>query len=41
MTVTPQHAKVEYVRCFLPKDETKDAKQGMVAHAYEVKAKTA
>ncbi|NBX34679.1 hypothetical protein EBR16_04885 [bacterium] len=41
VTVTPQQAKVEYVRCFLPKDETKEAKQGLIAHAYEVKPKTA
>lgn len=39
VTVTPASAKVEYVRCFLPKDETKDAKHGMIAHAYEVKAR--
>ena len=41
VTVTPASAKVEYVRCFLPKDETKEAQQGMIAHAYEVKAKNA
>ena len=41
VTVTPASAKVEYVRCFLPKDETKDTKHGMIAHAYEVKARPA
>jgi hypothetical protein len=41
VTVTPASAKVEYVRCFLPKDETPATKHGMIAHAYEVKAKNA
>jgi hypothetical protein len=41
VTVTPASAKVEYVRCFLPKDETPDTKHGMIAHAYEVKARNA
>ncbi|GBL29881.1 hypothetical protein EMGBS10_10310 [Opitutia bacterium] len=41
VTVTPQQAKVEYVRCFLPKDETKETKHGMIAHAYEVKPRNA
>jgi hypothetical protein len=41
VTVTPASAKVEYVRCFLPKDETSATKHGMIAHAYEVKARTA
>ncbi len=40
VTVTPASAKVEYVRCFLPKDETPATKHGMIAHAYEVKART-
>ena len=39
VTVSPASTKVEYVRCFLPKDETAEAKHGMIAHAYEVKAK--
>ena len=39
VTVTPASAKVEYVRCFLPKDETPATKHGMIAHAYEVKAR--
>jgi hypothetical protein len=41
VSVSPQQTKVEYVRSFLPKDETKDLKQGQIAHAYEVKPKTA
>ena len=41
VSVTPANVKVEYVRSFLPKDETKEAKHGMIAHAYEVKAKNA
>ncbi len=41
ISVGPQQAKVEYVRSFLPKDETKDLKQGQIAHAYELKPKTA
>lgn len=41
VTVTAASAKVEYVRCFLPKDETPATKHGMIAHAYEVKARSA
>jgi hypothetical protein len=41
VSVSPQQTKVEYVRCFLPKDETKDVRHGMIAHAYEVKPRTA
>ena len=41
VSVTPQQTKVDYVRCFLPKDETKDARHGMVAHTYEVKPRSA
>ena len=41
VSVSPQQTKVEYVRCFLPKDETKETRHGMVAHAYEVKPRTA
>ena len=39
VTVSPASAKVEYVRCFLPKDETAATKHGSIAHSYEVKAK--
>jgi hypothetical protein len=43
VNVTPTEVKVDYVRCFLPKDETPETRQGMVAHSYHVssKAKTA
>ncbi|MEI6248206.1 MAG: metallophosphoesterase [Verrucomicrobiota bacterium] len=41
VSVSPQQTKVEYVRCFLPKDETKETRHGMVAHAYDVKPRTA
>jgi hypothetical protein len=34
--VTPREARVEYVRSFLPKDETKDTVHGSVAHSYGV-----
>jgi len=37
VTVTPADVKVDYVRCFLPKDETSDTRHGMVAHTYLVK----
>jgi hypothetical protein len=41
VSVSPQQTKVEYVRCFLLKDETKEVRHGMIAHAYEVKPRTA
>lgn len=39
VTVSPENVKVEYVRSFLPKDETAQAKTGDIAHSYTVKAK--
>jgi hypothetical protein len=39
VTVTPAEVKVDYVRCFLPKDETATTRHGMIAHTYNVKAK--
>ena len=39
VTVSPEKVRVEYVRSFLPKDETKEARHGAIAHSYEVKAK--
>ena len=39
VTVSPENVKVEYVRSFLPKDETAQNKTGDVAHSYTVKAK--
>lgn len=41
VSVSPQQTKVEYVRCFLPKDETKETRHGMIAHAYDVKPRSA
>lgn len=37
VTVGPDEATVEYVRCFLPKDETATRKTGDVAHAYTIR----
>jgi hypothetical protein len=37
--VSPENVKVEYVRSFLPKDETEQNKTGDIAHRYTVKAK--
>ncbi len=39
VTVSPEEAKVEYVRCWLPKEETEKQKTGDVAHTYTIKAK--
>ena len=39
VTVTPENVKVDYVRSFLPKDETAQSKTGDIAHSYSVKAK--
>ena len=39
VTVSPENVKVEYVRSFLPKDETAQNKTGDIAHSYTVKAK--
>lgn len=39
VNVTPKEATVEYVRCFLPKDETAKQKTGDIAHTYTVKPK--
>jgi hypothetical protein len=40
VTVSPENVKVEYVRSFLPKDETAQARSGDIAHSYTVKAKS-
>jgi hypothetical protein len=40
VTVSPENVKVEYVRCYLPKDETDQRKTGEIAHAYTIEAKT-
>lgn len=39
VNVSPKETKVEYVRCWLPKDETATQKSGDVAHCYTVAAK--
>ena len=39
VTVSPAAVKVDYVRCWLPKDETATQKTGDVAHSYAIKAK--
>jgi hypothetical protein len=32
--------KVDYVRCYLPQDETARQKTGDIAHSYTIKVKT-
>ena len=39
VTVSPAEVKVDYVRCYLPKDETAAQKTGDIAHSYTIKAK--
>jgi len=39
VTVSPEQVKVDYVRCYLPKDENEQRKTGEVAHSYTIKAK--
>jgi hypothetical protein len=39
VNVTPEQVKVDYVRCYLPQDETAQQKTGEVAYSYTVKAK--
>ena len=39
VTVSPQQVKVDYVRCYLPKDETDRRKSGEVAYSYTIKPK--
>lgn len=39
VTVSPDEAKVDYVRCWLPRDETVKQKTGDIAHSYIIKAK--
>ena len=40
VAVSPEQVQVEYVRCYLPKDETDQHKTDEVAHSYTIKAKT-
>ncbi|MEI6279670.1 MAG: metallophosphoesterase [Verrucomicrobiae bacterium] len=37
VTVSPGEVKVDYVRCYLPKDENDQQKTGQLAHTYTVK----
>ena len=39
VTVSPEQVKVDYVRSYLPKDETAQRKTGDIAHSYVIKAK--
>lgn len=41
VTVAPEQVKVDYVRCYLPKDETETRRSGEIAHSYTVKARPA
>ncbi|HTS18377.1 MAG TPA: metallophosphoesterase [Verrucomicrobiae bacterium] len=36
VTVSPEQVKVDYVRCYLPKDETDQRKTGEIAHSYTI-----
>jgi hypothetical protein len=36
ITVSPENVKVDYVRAYLPKDETGERKNGEVAFSYSV-----
>ena len=38
VTVAPENVKVDYVRSFLPKDETAQNKTGNIAHSYIIKS---
>jgi hypothetical protein len=40
VTVSPDNVKVDYVRSYLPPDETARQQTGDIAHSYTVKAKT-
>lgn len=40
VTVSPTGVKVDYIRSFLPKDETAENKQGAVCHSYTVPPRT-
>lgn len=39
VTVSPEQVKVDYVRCYLPNDETDQRKTGEIAYSYIVKSK--
>lgn len=39
VTVSSEEVKVDYVRCYLPADETHEKKTGQIGHSYTVKAR--
>ena len=39
VTVSPDQVRVDYVRCYLPKDETDQQKNGTIAYSYAIPAK--
>ena len=39
VTVSPEDVTVEYVRCYLPKDETASRRTGEIAHSYTIKGR--
>ncbi|CAN5551704.1 hypothetical protein BH11PLA2_BH11PLA2_05450 [soil metagenome] len=39
VTVSPAEVKVDYIRCWLPKDENPTQRTGDVAHSYTLRAK--
>ena len=40
VTVSPEQVKADYVRCYLPQDETAQQQTGDIAHSYVVKVNT-
>ncbi|MGB7746405.1 MAG: hypothetical protein WBN75_03880 [Verrucomicrobiia bacterium] len=39
VTVSPEKVKVDYVRSYLPKDESAQNRTGEIAHSYTVRTK--
>ena len=39
VTVSPEEVKVDYVRCYLPKDETDQRRTGEIAYSYTTRSK--
>lgn len=39
VAVAPEEVKVDYVRCWLPRDETPERQTGQIAHSYTIRAK--
>ena len=40
VSVSPEEVKVDYVRCYMPKDETDQKRTGEVAHSYTLKPRS-